>query len=110
MISRIAILFILIGSLASSVYALAQFGIMRTYPVIATVDCNPYFESCFVGDGEDTPEYYKIIEKMAANIPPCNSLNGDCNPLSCLRGEIDCKESTCVDSDECYSVESKLSN
>jgi len=61
----------------------------------ASVPCDSSENSCFVGDGENTPESYMVIHKKAYDIPTCNAWAGDCTELSCQSGDTGCLITYC---------------
>lgn len=97
---------ILVGaSLFSAAFSILSFGVFHNYSLIANVDCDPATESCFIGDGENTPETYKIVEIRATEVPSCNGWEGECKPLSCDPSTVDCMELQCEEeSEDCYSA------
>ena len=99
----IATLLVAVSVLSAGV-ALWKFGLMRDYIVYANVPCDPALDSCFVGDGENTPELYKSIEKPAYAVPHCNGWADECPILSCRAFEDGCYETLCDPAEEegCY--------
>src|SRR5689334_21394813 len=73
--------------------------IQRDYLVVANVTCDPQLYSCFVGDGEDLPEFYMTVSKPASQIPACNAWKDECSELSC-NGETGCEETYCLPDSE----------
>jgi hypothetical protein len=94
----------LIGSL---LFAYHRFYKTRNYMVVAHVSCEPTEESCFVWtcdsatetcseDPTENTEYYKIIQKLAANVAVCAPGGASCEEeLTCEPGEKNCKEILC---------------
>ncbi len=89
--------------LASGSMAVAKYAVARDYIVVASVTCDPQRESCFIGDGENTPEFYKVIEKNAHSIPACDGWSDQCEELSCSDDDPNCEEYQCEDG-ECYGA------
>lgn len=94
--SRALILLILVGALVSAGLALKKFGLDRDYFVYANVTCDPVVNSCFVGDGEDTPDFYSEIAKKAYLIPTCDGWADQCPELFCSPSDGDgCTQTFC---------------
>jgi|GEM_PF-2548559 len=87
------------GFLISGGAAFYQFLIAENYIVFANVVCDPTQYSCFVGDGETTPMYYKEVARPASNIPSC-VWSGECAVDSCWEGEPLCEETYCEEGGE----------
>lgn len=99
------VMLILGSSFLSAAMAIVSFGYLHNFTLIANVACDPSSESCFIGDGENTPDTYKIIEMKASDAPKCNGWEGDCEPLSCDLSTAECIELQCPEGDEdCYSA------
>lgn len=99
------VLIIVGASLLSSTFSIVSFGVFHNYTLIANVYCDPASEHCFVGDGENTPETYKIVEIRATDVPTCNGWEGECKPLSCDPSIADCIELQCEEGGpDCYSA------
>lgn len=82
--------------------------VLKDYMIVAEVSCDPKAESCFIYSPEELcaeseeydcikntePEYYKVINKKAANIEECSqsdlSEEESCSELTCEEGEEDC--------------------
>jgi hypothetical protein len=84
-----------------------RFVILKDYVILAEVDCDPVFESCFVwvcesefdNDEEciEDTSYYKMAFRNARNITDCN-FREDCSPFSCsVFGEEGCGEILCTE-------------
>ena len=96
---------ILGASFFSAAIAVVSLGFAHNYTLIANVACDPSSESCFMGDGENTPETYKVIEMKASDAPRCDGWEGECEPLSCDPNTAECIELQCPEGDEsCYSA------
>ena len=82
-----------------------KFYIARDYLVVAVMECDPEEAVCFIGDGEYTPEFYRVVSKPAYTIPACDAWAGECEPLTCTPEESLCQEAVCDSSmgDECSS-------
>lgn len=85
---------IILASIASSLVAFYVFFLTRDYWVYANVPCDPSQYSCFIGDGEAAPQFYKIIEKKAYAIPPCDAWAGECYLLACSLTD---NENVCIE-------------
>ncbi len=81
--------------IVSIAYGFWRICIMEDYLLFANVPCDPAVESCFVGDGENTPQFYTQVSKPAYSVPDCNAWNGECPVLGCEEGEARCQETTC---------------
>lgn len=81
-----------------------NFYVAENYMVYAEVHCDPVEESCFVGDGENTPETYKEIGKPAYAIAVCDPWSDQCPELACAPGEPECEVVLCEPDEEtvCY--------
>ena len=106
-IAHTLLLITCILALIAITYSFVQYFVHRDYLVFAIVPCNPVHESCFSGDGEITPLYYKEVQKPAYAIPACNVWKGECELLSCTPNELDCVETLCDASmgEECAVIE-----
>ena len=73
------------------------FFIERDFVVESTTESNPQIESCFMfcEAGECEEDYYKKIIKRAHNIPTCNEVLEECEPLACEPGETGCETISC---------------
>ncbi|MEF3691654.1 MAG: hypothetical protein V3574_01190 [Candidatus Moraniibacteriota bacterium] len=95
-----ALIFLSIGA------AFYRYVIKKDYIIEAEVDCDPFFEPCFVwncdplseeegemctGEEEEDIWYYKIINKNAGRISACAEDDEDCEPLFCGENEPDCE-------------------
>ncbi|EKE11739.1 MAG: hypothetical protein ACD_15C00031G0009 [uncultured bacterium] len=83
--------------------------VMRNYNVLASVDCDPYEERCFVhvcdpdpnvdgectGDLEEDTWYTKNLNRKAYNIPECSPEEEECKALECEAGEENCFYELC---------------
>ena len=67
--------------------------------VFANVSCEPNQESCFIGDGENTPQYYKTVSRKAYTIPFCDAWGGECAELNCAGNEA-CSVEYCQPDEE----------
>lgn len=97
---------IIVGaSIVSAAFSVVSLGVFHNYTLIANIDCDPSSESCFIGDGENTPETYKIVEIYASDVPACNGWEGECKPLSCDPSSAECIELQCEEGvEDCYSA------
>ncbi len=96
------VVFFLIGaSLVSGLISVGRYAILRDYEIVASVPCNPTIESCFVGDGINDPEAYKIVYTIANETPACDGWKNECGPLRCNQEDASCNEELC-EGDECY--------
>jgi len=93
--TRILILIIILASLISAGVAFYKFYIVRDYLVFANVPCDPVQHSCFIGNGQDTPQYYEKISKKANTIPVCNGWLDQCPELTCVQGDSSCTVEYC---------------
>ena len=82
-IKRFLLVFIVVGSLISTTVAVLRFYIIHDYIVFADVHCDPAIHSCFVGDGQTTPDYYSEVRVPAYLIPHCDGWKGECKELTC---------------------------
>lgn len=124
--SKIFLLIFLFSIIFSIGFSYWKIVVKRDYEIIASLDCDPYEERCFVyvcnpdpnvdgddctGDGEDDISYTKNIHRKAYNIPECNPNLDECEALECLPGEEHCfyelcgesnipEESTCNDPEQ----------
>ncbi len=101
------ILIIVIGALLWSIwYAYNRFYIEKDYLILQSVSCDPETENCFVwqcdpateecsANEEENIDYYKYIEKPAANISECENPD-ECEEISCEPSEEDCVITTCT--------------
>lgn len=64
--------------------------------VYANVPCDPQQHLCFIGDGENTPDFFSKVAKKASLITPCNGWADKCSPLSCTEGEPKCEQTFCT--------------
>lgn len=87
-------------------HSYTRFYVEKDFLILQHVSCDPETENCFVwqcdpaaeectGNPEEDTEYYKILEKKAANIPEC-SIEEECEESFCEIGETDCIESLCT--------------
>lgn len=94
---------VLAGSVGASYY---RFIFTKNYIIEAEADCDPMTEICFVyecdpateectGDPEEDTSYYKIVRRMAKNIPLCDPNSEGCDALMCPEGEADCEVALC---------------
>ncbi len=96
---------LIVGSIAVTFWRIV---INRDYIISAEQECDPATEACFVrecnpADDSECPEnidertsYYKLINKNAKNIPPCDATSGECpTELSCDPGEAECEMILC---------------
>ena len=96
-----------------------RYYVLRDYLVHAEVACDPQKENCFVRyctvDDWDPCDflhvkytrYYKIVAKLASNIPVCNQNKQQCAPLTCDPLEKNCQVITCTEGyndDSCSDV------
>ncbi|MEN9390127.1 MAG: hypothetical protein RLZZ283_227 [Candidatus Parcubacteria bacterium] len=73
-----------------------KYYILQDYLVFQNVTCDPARDSCFIGDGEYTPEYYSVISKKAYLIPECDAWAGECVELTCSPSDGDgCTQEFC---------------
>ncbi len=77
-------LVVFIAAALTVAMAFNKYYIQRDYLVFANVSCDPGQHSCFIGDGESTPDYYSMIFKRAYLIPPCDAWADECAELTCL--------------------------
>ena|SRR3989338_3823607 len=94
-LTRSFIIFILAGSVISASLAFYRFYVEKDYIVYANVPCDTALHSCFVGDGENTPDFYYEVNKKAFLIPSCDGWRGECSTLSCQDSEEGCLETFC---------------
>ncbi len=87
--------FIVAGSVLSIALAFNKYYIERDYFVYANVACQPDFNSCFIGDGENAPSFYKTIAKKAYLIPACDAWQDECTALSCDAPNEECIATYC---------------
>lgn len=94
---------VFIGSL---LFAYHRFYKARNFTIVAHASCEPTEENCFVWtcdpaietcseNPEENTEYYKIIQKSAANIAICAPGSTCEEEVTCEPGEKDCKETLC---------------
>lgn len=95
-LNRLLISFLILASLVSAALAFDKFYIRRDYIVMANIDCDPSQNSCFVGDGEDTPDYYAELSRPAYSISVCNGWADQCAPLTCDDGNPQCSIEYCT--------------
>ncbi len=84
--------------------------IKRDYSIVASVDCDPYAEQCFVhvcnpdpdvdgdackGNAVDDTWFTKNINRMAYNIPDCDPTDKSCTALQCGENEAGCSYDSC---------------
>jgi hypothetical protein len=83
--------------------------IRRDYDIVASVDCDPYEERCFVHicnpdpnvDGECTGDlsedtwFTKNLNRKAYNIPECDPADENCTALQCGENEEGCFYELC---------------
>jgi len=108
-----AVLAIAIVGLAAASFV--RFIVLRDYIIETQVDCDPSLEACFMwecdpeseedgemctGNPEEDTWYYKIIRKNAMNIPICNSAADECEPITCIKGELECEYILCEENNE----------
>jgi hypothetical protein len=98
---------LLIGLICLSAAASSiRYFYLQDYEVHAYVECDPSTESCFAGDGEFTPIYYKEVIRPAYTIPACDIWEGECQPLTCSDGNPRCRTILCDPSiEECAIAE-----
>ncbi len=104
-INRILVALILVGSLCSAYLAINKYYLEKDYFVYANVSCQPTESSCFIGDGENTPLFYKSIAKKAYRIPACDGWKNECPELACETEDEDCTITYCdheLDEGSCY--------
>lgn len=103
------IFFIIFSSLLFlSVFAtFLRIFIFKNYIIEAEADCDPEAEACFVwtcdpeageecsGDPEEDTSYYKIMRRLAKNIPLCDPAEETCTALVCDDYEMDCEYIYC---------------
>lgn len=99
------VFFILI--LLSVGYAYYHFVYKQEYSVMLHVPCNPQTRTCYVevcdpesaectGDVKQDTRYYRILQKMAYNMPDCNPLDATCQDLlKCRKNEEHCFVTYC---------------
>lgn len=93
--AKVLIVTIILASVVSAGFAFYKFYIARDYFVFANVSCDPTLHSCFVGDGQDTPQYYKKISKRANTIPACDGWLDQCPVLTCVQEDQNCTIEYC---------------
>lgn len=93
-----------IGSVAMAYY---RFFVARDYVIQAETGCDPYKEACFVyvcdpsmesgctGDITEDTSYYKLVNRMANNMPSCDVDDAACTVLTCLPHETYCFYTLC---------------
>jgi hypothetical protein len=89
-----------------------RIAIMKNYNILASVDCDPYEERCFVhvcdpdpnvdgeceGDPEEDTWYTKNLHRKAYNTPECSYEDEECGALKCEAGEEGCFYELCGES------------
>lgn len=71
------------------------FFIEKDFMVLATTECDPTEEACFMWCEEECEDdYYKKIAKKGYSIPACDPL-GECEPLVCGENEPSCVVTLC---------------
>lgn len=108
--AKVLIAIIILASLLSAGMAFYKFYIVRDYFVFANVTCDSTLNSCFVGDGDNIPRYYKKISKVANTIQICNGWQDQCPELSCEQGDPNCTVEYCQHDtgDICYGPVSTI--
>ena len=103
---RVFILLVVGALVVSASVAFYTFYIVRDYALFANVSCNPSTHSCFVGDGDTTPQFYAKLTKRANTIPACNGWLNQCPELACAAGDETCAIAYCSPGgeDTCYTV------
>lgn len=97
-----SLFFLMAGSLFFMYY---KTFVLRDYLIQSEIECDPYIETCFVSlcnsdDEECTSEsienasYYKIIRRLAKNIPSCDQTSPICS-LNCGENEEGCTYELC---------------
>lgn len=94
-VPQIVIWLTLLVSFISASVAFYKFYIVRDYIVLANVPCDSTLHSCFVGDGDNTPQSYEEISKVANTIPACNGWQDQCPELTCDQGSFGCTITYC---------------
>lgn len=90
---------VLAGFIIAAIAAFSHFIIFKNYIVFANVVCNPSEHSCFIGDGETTPVYFKEIARPAYSIPIC-AWRGECAIEDCMTKDLTCIEMYCTEDSE----------
>lgn len=86
-------------------YAYNRFYIEKDFTISQHISCDPEVENCFVWqcdpayeecseNPEENVDYYKIIDKSAANIENCSNID-ECEEPTCEADEADCTISLC---------------
>jgi hypothetical protein len=114
MIDKKSKLFFLVffGLILTSIWlAYLRYYVMLDYDIIASVDCDPTAENCFISECDPTEEectgdpdediwYYKNIRKKAYAMPNCDpEIDENCT-IECLEDESRCEEIFCEDDNE----------
>ncbi len=98
-------------SAVSAALAFNRYYVDRDYWVYAEVDCDPALHSCFIGDGETTPNFYEHMQRKAYAIPACDGWKDECKVLTCAPVESDelCSIAYCSTDagDQCYTEQHK---
>lgn len=92
-----------------------RFVIAENFLIDGQVACDPAVEVCFVsecdplletctGDPAQDTTYYKVISRLAKNIPLCDPADADCSALSCPEGEAGCMVTYCDPTDDVEDV------
>lgn len=96
---KFIVTFVFISLAGVAAWNFEEFVIKKDFIVFAHTKCDPVVESCFVmscheGDPDCNQDPYKKISKHASNIATC-STPGDCPPIECAPGEVDCTATLC---------------
>ena len=105
----VMMLVILFGSIG---YAYWHFVIDKNYTLVYHADCDPTMEVCYVwecdpeaideeekctGDPDEDVWYYKHLERLAKNVPECNTDDENCDAFGCEKSENGCNEVMCTE-------------
>jgi hypothetical protein len=106
----LAVFFLAIAlSLAATYWRIV---VERDYDIVASADCDPYEEKCFVhvcnpdpnvdgtdctGNLDDDTWYTKNIYRKAYNVPDCDPNDEDCKALECDENEEGCYFELCTE-------------
>ncbi len=121
------LMFLLIVTVVSFMYY--KFIFAGNYTVEGSGECDPAEQSCFVhvcdtameeecsGDIAQDTSYYKLIHRLAKNIPLCDPNNEDCQPFACPQGESGCEDVYCseesvlmIEGDRCSDASDSITN
>ena len=119
--SKIFFLVFFLAIVSTVGVAYYRFIFAKNYSIEAQSECDPSKDACFVhvcdpeaeectGDKTEDTSYYKVMNRLAKNIPLCDPNTAGCEAMICPQGEEGCEETLCsedtwIEGDTCNDPE-----